>query len=329
MFSRILVPVDGSMLAETILPHTMAIAQAFDAEVILLYAIAPMTAVTGENQSIDLLDWKIRESEAEYYLEKLCSRIQKIGLQAQAILLEGRLPETVLSCAEELAVDLITVSSHGQGGVNGWSTSSDVQKIIHAGAPARMQTSMLIAPAYRSPVPEAGSQLYRRILVPLDGSQQAECGLFIASHLAHAQEAELPLAHAINAPDMPHRTPLSMQDTALVRQFIERHRLGAEIYLNGLKDRLNCYVTTCLLEGDSVASSLHTLIKEKDVDLVILSAHGHSGNQIWPFGSITINFLTYGESALLVVQDLTQDHMTLSQTKTPAKALWLSSYHYS
>lgn len=328
MFDRILVPLDGSLLAETSLPHTIALAQAFNAEVILLHVIAPMTDAAGENRSIDRLDWKIRECEAEYYLEKLSSRMQNIGLKTQAILLEGGFPESVLSCAEYLAVDLIAVSSHGQGGLNGWSTGSDVQKIIHAGAQARVRTSMLIVPAYRSPAPDQESQRYRRILVPLDGSQQAECGLFFAGHLAHAQDAELLLAHVIKPPDMPSRTPLSMQETALVRRLMDHHRAAANTYLNELKGRLNCCVNTCLLVGDSVASSLHALIQEKNIDLIILSAHGYNCNESWPYGSITINFLTYGTTTLLVVQDFDQERIKPNQTKIPAKELWSPAYQH-
>jgi nucleotide-binding universal stress UspA family protein len=56
-------------------------------------------------------------------------------------------------------------------------------------------------------------------------------------------------------------------------------------------------------------SSLHRLAEQEDFQLTILSAHGYSGESRWPFGSLVINFLAYGSTPLLVVQDMTSERI--------------------
>jgi hypothetical protein len=59
-----------------------------------------------------------------------------------------------------------------------------------------------------------------------------------------------------------------------------------------------------LLVGDNVTIALHDLVKREDVDLVVLSAHGFSGSDRWPYGRTALSFIAYGASTLIIVQDL-------------------------
>jgi nucleotide-binding universal stress UspA family protein len=172
-----------------------------------------------------------------------------------------------------------------------------------------------------SPEQRPENQLYRRIFVPVDGSRRAEYGLVAAAHLAREQGAELILAHVIQPPELPRRTPLSTQEQTFIRQVVESNRAEATQYLDTLKATLDCKVETCLLTEDSVAEALHTLAEQERIDLVILNAHGLGANHHRPFGSVTLNFLAYGSTALLIIQDYSQD--LLSETKAEAS---LSSF---
>ena len=80
---------------------------------------------------------------------------------------------------------LIILSSHGQSGLSEWNVSSVVQKIV-----LRARTSIMIVRAYQRIPPETAGLRYRRILVPLDGSQRAECVLPVAVTLARSHEAK-------------------------------------------------------------------------------------------------------------------------------------------
>jgi nucleotide-binding universal stress UspA family protein len=306
MFGKIFVPVDGSPMAENYLPHLVSIARAFEAEVLLLYVPEPSTETPG-----DSWDWQIRQAEARAYLKELSSRLQEAGLQAQTNVLAGKFPDNLINHTSNQTTDLIMISSsYGLGGEKDFGLSSVVMNLVQ-----RARTSVMIVRANLPPAGELADLRYRRILVPLDGSQRGEYGLSAAARLAHIHQAELLLAHVIKPPDMPRRTPLNKQDSLLMDQVVESNRAEAFEYLNRLKGSMGSGVETCLFVSDHVADSLHRLIEQENIDLIILNAHGLSGDPQWPYGSIASNFLANAAIPLLVVQDIAQDQYTQTEVK--------------
>ena len=84
MFDHILIPLDGSQLAECVLPHVIAIARTFDTEITLLRMLEKKQVGTSA-QLFDLLNWQINKTRAELYLEKTKAYFQESGLRAQTI----------------------------------------------------------------------------------------------------------------------------------------------------------------------------------------------------------------------------------------------------
>ena len=82
MFDTILVPLDGSQLADCVLPHVVAIARPFDAEITLLRMLEKNQAGTSA-QLFDLLNWQINKTRADLYLEKTKARLQESNIRAQ------------------------------------------------------------------------------------------------------------------------------------------------------------------------------------------------------------------------------------------------------
>jgi nucleotide-binding universal stress UspA family protein len=303
MFDHILVPLDGSSLAECVLPHVVAVARALDARVTLLRVLEHAQA-TGRMQSVDPLGWHIRKAEAEAALEGVRARLQDLGLRAQSILLEGQAAERIIEYAHENGADLIVLSSHGQSGLSGWNVSSIVLKII-----LRAYLPVMIVRAYQAVSAEPGGLRYRRLLVPLDCSRRAECVLSLATTLARHHEAELLATHVVSRPQMPRWAPPTQEDVELASRIVERNRLEGTRYLKQLKSRLDVNVRTSVLLSDHAAATLHDLVGQANVDMVILSAHGYSGGTKWPYGSLVINFIGYGTTPLLIVQDLSPDEV--------------------
>ena len=315
ILDHILVPLDGSRLAECVLPHAAALAQAFDARITLLRVVAQAHS-TDQEQTIDPLRWHMRKTEAESYLDSVATRLREAELQVDKVTLEGEAANNVIEFAHEHAVSLILLSSHGQSGLSKWNISSIVQKII-----LRAYMPVMIVRAYKSPSKELTGLHYRRVLVPLDGSQRAECVLPLASNLVCFQDAQLVLAHAVPKPEMPRHTPLTEAETELVDRIIKYNRLEAEKYLTDLKERLECNVDSHLLESDDTAAALHDLVQEKDVGLVALSAHGYTSTPRWPYGSMALNFIAYGTTPLLVMQDMSSEELEQTQAELAAKEL--------
>jgi len=313
MLDHILVPLDGSPLAECVLPHTVALAQAFDARVTLLRVLGNSQAA-DRTQSIDPLDWHIRKAEAGSYLDQIVARLQKADLRAEKAIVEGRAAERIMEFARNQNANLIILGSHGRSGLSGWNISSVVQKIV-----LRACMPTMIVRAYQSVAQDLTGLRYRRMLVPLDCSPRAECVLPLATTLARFQKSQLLLAHVVRKPEMIRRALPTREETKLVNQLTEHNRLEANKYLEQLESRLSLNVHLRLPIDDQAAATLHRMVEQESIDLVVLSAHGHSGETKWPYGSVTLNFIAYGATPLLIVQDLSQDELESTQAEMAAR----------
>jgi nucleotide-binding universal stress UspA family protein len=313
MFEHILVPLDGSSLAECVLPHVVAVAQAFGARVTLL-RVLERDGTVARAQSVDPLGWHIRKAEAEASLEGVRARLQEVGLRAQRVLLEGQAAERIIEFSHENKVDLIVLSSHGRSGLTGWNVSSIVLKII-----LRAYLPIMIVRAYQPAIKDLGGLRYRRLLVPLDCSRRAECVLSLSTTLARHHESELLAVHVVARPQMPRWSPPTQEDVGLVNRLVERNRLEATRYLKQLQSRLDVRVRTSVLLSDHAAEALHDLVEQANADLVILSAHGHSGGTKWPYGGLVVNFIGYGTTPLLIVQDLSPDDVEHTRAEMLAR----------
>lgn len=304
MFDPILVPLDGSQLAECVLPHTLAVAHAFDAEITLLRILEKNQAGVSA-QFFDLLNWQINKTKALLYLETIRARFQTSGIQAETMVLEGLVAEGITEYVQNQGMKLIILSSHGRHGLTQWGISSITQKIILSA-----QTSLLIIRAdqrYTQAGESSENPIYQRILVPLDGSQRAENVLPIITQLSHFHKSQIHLVQVVQTPEMARQLPPAREDIDLATQVVARNREEAGHYLEQLKSRSypeGITVQTHLITSDNAAVALHQLEEQEHIDMVALSAHGYSGNHQWPYGSMVNNFIMYGKTHLLIVQDL-------------------------
>ena len=302
MIDHILVPLDGSILANCVLPHVVALAKALGSPVTLLRVLDP-AATTGSG-FVDLLDWHMGEAEALAYLDEIGAHLEKAGVQVKTELLEGKSAESIVEFARSHHVNLILLSSHGQSGLSVWNVSSVVQKVI-----LQANTSIMIVRSYQ-PIESTRTDLhYRKILLPLDGSHRADLALASAQTLARFHSSELLLAHVLSAPVGLHRVPLGREHLHLSGRLEQHDRLVAEQYLEECRAWAQPAARTRLLVNDSVAGALHELAEEEKVDLVILTAHGRSGYHKWPYGCVALSFISYGTTPLLVVQDLSPEEV--------------------
>ena len=304
MFDTILVPLDGSQLADCVLPHVAAVGRSFDAEITLLRMMEKNLAGSSA-QLFDLLNWQINKTRAMLYLEKTKVRFQESGLRAQTTILEGLVAEGIMEYAQNQGTKLIVLSSHGRNGLTQWGVSSTTQKIILS-----VQTSLFIIRAHQygahsGKLSEAPA--YRHILVPLDGSQRAENVLPIIIQLAQFHKSQIHLVQVVQTPEMASQLPPTPEDIDLSNRVVARNQEKAGRYLEQVKSRSyleGINVQTHLVTSDNPIVALHQLTDQENIDMVALSAHGYSGNRQWPYGSLVTNFILYGKVPLLVVQDL-------------------------
>jgi nucleotide-binding universal stress UspA family protein len=308
MFDTILVPLDGSQLAECVLPHVAAFARSFNAEITLLRILEKnQTGVSV--QLFDMLNWQIQKTKATLYLEEIKTRFEESKIRARAIVLEGLVTEGINDYAQKEGIKLIILSSHGRHGLTQWGISSITQKIVLS-AP----TSVLIVQARQQNF-VAGElsniSLYRNILVPLDGSQRAEHVLPVIMQLALVHNPKIHLVHVVHPPEMARQMPPVREDVDLSNRVVARNREEAEHYFEQVKSRSyleGIDVQSHLITSDHTTAALYQVVEQENIDMVTLSAHGYSGKHQWPYGSVVNNFILYGNVALLIVQDQPAKH---------------------
>jgi nucleotide-binding universal stress UspA family protein len=134
MYKRILVPLDGSPLAEAALSHAQQIAQCHDGEIVLLRVvvspytiIAPDLVLAGQG-----VDQEILQQEAEQYLQAQARQLAAKGIAVHMVACLGPVAEAILDHARSLDADVIVMSTHGRGGVSRWVYGSVADRVLQA-----------------------------------------------------------------------------------------------------------------------------------------------------------------------------------------------------
>jgi nucleotide-binding universal stress UspA family protein len=292
-----LVPLDGSALAEAVLPLVERLAAACDATVVLLHVLersAP-TTVHGDRHLTTL-------DQAENYLRETAARLEARGARIRTHAHEapeGDVARSIVDHASEESADLIILCTHGRGRVRELLFGSIAQQVVRRGI-----TPVLLARVARDREPLSFAP--RSILVPLDGTEGAEAALGPARGLAGLFGAGLHLVMVVPTVgtirgDKAATAPWMPRATEAVLALEERE---AAAYLEGLAEAtrgLGFPVTTEIRRGE-VSSSLVEETREPDTGLVVIATHGRSGLQaIWA-GSVTARVLAQTRAPVLLLR---------------------------
>jgi nucleotide-binding universal stress UspA family protein len=139
MYKKILVPLDGSELAECVLPHVESIAKGCGVQnVVFLRIVEPFYMPTGyygqgsfSEEDIKRIDSENKIS-AENYLSQLVSRTTYDGVTAQSEVIMGKAAESIIDYATKNSIDLITIATHGRSGVSRWVWGSVADRILRS-----------------------------------------------------------------------------------------------------------------------------------------------------------------------------------------------------
>ncbi|HSB68537.1 MAG TPA: universal stress protein [Candidatus Methylomirabilis sp.] len=297
MIRHILVPLDGSKLAESVLPTAAAMADGFGAQVTLLHIIeerAPET-VHGQPHLTDA-------DEAQAYLEEVAGRPvfrdRTVELHVHRSK-EGDVADSLMAHARELGADLVVLSTHGQGGLRRSLFGSIALRGLQRGT-----TPILLV----NPTAEGGAPAFvpRKILVPLDGTAAHEPALPIASRLAQAWHAALhlilvvPTAQTLTGPEAATRVFMPMAKRAL----LDLAESGGDEYLRQLAGRLiqeGVPTTSQVSRGEPAASVIEATDKV-GADLVVMATHAKGAMDGFWSGSLTPKLMQRLGRPLLLVR---------------------------
>jgi len=295
MFRHLLVPLDGSRLAEAVLPAVTALAGRLGAHVTLLHVLeqaAPKT-VHGEPHLT-------RSEDAQAYLDGVATGLAALGLQVEAVVDREQedVAKTIADRAAAHGADLIVICTHGYGGLRDLLFGRVAQQVLGSGT----IPVLLIQPADGEQPPFAG----RRILVPLDGTGPSEAALPVASALARASGAEVFLAHVVpTLMTLPgDRAAAAQLMPTAAAAMLDAEAERAATYLEGLRARVVAegVNTQAMVDRGEPVQALVAAATAHRVDLVVMATHARSGMAAVWTGSVAARFLSHVAAPVLLVR---------------------------
>ena len=284
MFNRVLVPLDGSKLAEQVFPTVMELASAFGSEVVIVGVCAPEEKEEGQACQLYI------NNDAE----QLEGSLTGSAATLRAVVLFGKPAEQILSYAEVNGVDLIVMSSHGRSGIMPWSLGSTVNKVVkRAGVP-------LIIVRTKEPPEEA--RLFSRIVVPLDSSERSTVVLPYIKELAKILPCEVFLIQVVE-PGKHIRTIGGLDYVQFKDRDINSTKATVKKYLEGVGAdlALTKAKVSCEVRVGGAAREILKLADEKGCTLIAMSSHGHSGIEAWAMGSVTSKIVEVSKQSVWLV----------------------------
>lgn len=292
---HIVLPLDGSRLAEAALPAGIGLAGRFGARVTLLHVLErdPPPTIHGDRHLTSV-------GEATAYLRGVSSRFADRHVAVESHVHpspEGDVPVSIAQHVEELNADLVVLCTHGQGGIRGWFSGSIAQRVVRRTTPP----TLLVRPS-GSNQPEFQP---RTVMVALDGTVEGEAVLPAALALALAEDASMSLFYAVptlgTVPgDKAAAARLTPSATAAA---LELEQATAVEYVQELANRLERSGVTVQGEvGRGGAAETLIAASERFPDSVIaLATHGRAGfDAIWS-GSVGAKVVTKATGPLLLV----------------------------
>ncbi len=288
MQKTILVPLDGSPLAEHALPHATALAHALDARVILAHAACTIDQMRNQ----------------EVRLDNVVERIRATGVAAEPLVChrdgDQQAGRAILAAAADKQVDLIVMATHGHGGLGRLLYGSVADQVLrHATLPV-----LFVSPSCKAPWP---GDRPLRVLVTLDGSDLSEAVLRPLSDLVRPLSAELILLRVLETIDFvkPHGDECAVCRAARARgQEPDIEPVRARRYVEDVAARLRSNVMRVEAEMH-IGHSTSTIVKvadECEVDVIAMATHGRGGLARALMGSVATDTLRRASVPLLLVR---------------------------
>lgn len=285
MLNKIIVPLDGSALAERALPYAVALARPSRGRLILVHLTPPLAAMQQLNA----------ERDAATYLDQTAEALQNSGTVVDHYIDRAHYDEQgagICAAAAERQAGLIVMSTHGRSGFGRWLYGSVADQILR-----RADVPVLLIPLTTERDWAAGQPA--RILVPLDGSGLAELMLGPAAELAQALGARLLLTQVVDVPGQraargePAVRPECEEALAVARRYVG----GQAEWLEGKGLPVEQYIDIGV-----PALAIPTIARIREADLIAMATHGHGGLARFALGSVATGTLHRATVPLLLAR---------------------------
>jgi len=322
MFHKVVVPLEGSELAQDVLPYVAGVVKGRRSQVYLLLAaplakgisppvvdaLPPVAALQEERQRT--------ERERMAYLQTVARQLESEADDVHVNVYSGRAADEILAFVDEVGADLIAMSEPGRPGISRWVFGSVADRVLRGTtcplllvpAGPRRRTSSDASVETR-PVERLGQRriAYRRIVVPLDGSELAEQVLPCVEALVRPQHTRVFLVRVLT-PGLGDRAmalltsfPPGLQ---MATSVLHRAEVQVRGYLRSVAAALRergAVVQIAVRQG-SPAEEILAYAVEVEADVVGMTTHGLSGVSRWVYGSVAGKVLQKTQSPVLLVR---------------------------
>ncbi len=316
MFRHILVPLDGSSLAEKALPHAARLARASSGTITLLHVINPAVEYgpyIGQPYGYAISAIDADNADAHRYLDTVEHSEVLKDINVRKEVLVGEIAQSILDFEHKHVTDIVMICSHGRAGFKRWAMGSIAQKVARYSA-----KPVFVINGSHDPLPAMNATSSTSVLVALDGSQFAEAVLLPAAQICASLNTFQPgRLHLIRVVELAQ--VMRDEAAASINEMNERAIAEARTYLQQVEQRfhegdlaqLHLTVTSSIVTGYDTADVLIREAEqgeccnngnEEGCDIIALTTHGRSGVQRFIVGSIAERILSSTRLPMLIVR---------------------------
>lgn len=298
LLERLLVPLDGSPLAEYAIPYVRALARPGTAIHLLEIVREPYGAIgpfsTGNLSPADVRRYD--EEAAQDYLETMAQTLRMAGddLDIRTAVGFGDPAAEILRTADEIGAEMIIMASHGRGTLGRFAFGSVADRVVRT-APGAV---LIVRP--HDPAPPRGTAQIRRLIVPLDGSSRAAQALPVAATLARRLAIPIQVVSVVDATIAAASALHPETFIAVLSQLrAEVHQIVTEATDQLRRAGLDAAGT--ILEGPAAAAIADVT---RIGDVIVMTSRGRGGVKRWLLGSVAEKLVHEGRVPVLLTRDV-------------------------
>ncbi|WP_256207814.1 universal stress protein [Nitrosomonas sp. Nm166] len=297
-----LIPLDGSELAEQVIPHLLRFVAPERTELLLMTALSSFILPSLKNAIRPLASEQTAISHEDEVSERLLEVAQQLnqnGFRVESKCLAGIPAESILRLAEEAYVNLIAMSTHGRTGLGLTLLGSVADEVVRNARPP-----VFLVPAR---IAVQSDSLPRTILLPLDGTPLAEAAIPAARQFAQDMGAMIRLVRVVDPYDAENAGDglttgqvFSDLDNTEGQPIIRQ----AVCYLERIRLRLQLAGITCRyhVTAGGPADSIVRIAHAESADLIVMSTHGRTGVERMVYGSVVSQVISTTTCPLLLMR---------------------------
>ncbi len=270
MITRILCPLDGSLLSDEILVQVKRILRRSDAEVRLLRVLPEPGILATET-------WQEEVRQAHLHMDRLREKLTTEGVRVHSEFASGTDPAAeILKVAMGWSPSLVAMSTHGRTGVERFVRGSVCERVLQGSTFPVLALNPHAATKAATGDPE---QRFKRILVAMDGSDRAAAILPLVLEIARNYTSSVLLYYVAPMPQAPGVDPL------LLKRYTAQEALPVLEGYRATLAKAGLRAESATSAGDP-ADEILRASEAGGCDLIAMTTHGRSGISRWTYGSV-------------------------------------------